>query len=59
MGIQFPDTVQSEDNSKPKGFSPPPNTSRQAGSVLVQDMQAGDSVFWFNEDRRTSHQPCR
>jgi len=54
---QFRNTVQSENNSKPKAFTPAPETGHQVGPVLVQDMQLGDSVFWFNEDRHTSHQP--
>ena len=44
--MQWRDTVQREDNSKPKGFSP---QSQQA--------QVGDAVFWYNEDSGTSHQP--
>jgi plastocyanin len=57
MGQQFRDTVQSESNSLPKGFTPQPGTSHQVGSVVIQDMQVSDSVFWFNQDHTTSHQP--
>ena len=39
-------TVQTEDPAKPMGFSP---NAVQA--------QAGDALFWFNEDSHTSHQP--
>ena len=39
-------TVQTEDPAKAVGFSPNP----------VQ-AQAGDALFWFNEDSHTSHQP--
>src|SRR5687768_18437966 len=39
-------TVQNEDPAKPVGFSP---QSQQA--------QAGDALFWFNEDSHTPHQP--
>ena len=39
-------TVQNEDPAKPVGFSPNP-----------QQAQAGDALFWFNEDPNTSHQP--
>jgi plastocyanin len=39
-------TVERERRSQPKGFSPE-----------AQLMEPGDAVFWFNSDRRTSHQP--
>jgi len=39
-------TVQSENASKPAGFSP-----------KQQQAQVGDAIFWFNEDTHTSHQP--
>lgn len=39
-------TVQKEDPAKPVGFSP-----------NKQQAQAGDALFWFNEDAHTSHQP--
>jgi len=39
-------TVQTEDPSEPRGFSP-----------NEQQAQAGDAVFWFNEDHAESHQP--
>lgn len=39
-------TVQLEDPAKPTGFSP-----------NKQQAQAGDALFWFNEDAETSHQP--
>jgi plastocyanin len=55
MGQQFRDTVQSE--NPPVGFTPTPGTTHQEGSVTVQDMQLTDSVFWFNADHTTSHQP--
>jgi plastocyanin len=44
--MQRRSTVQRENNSKPKGFSPP-----------TQQAQAGDAIFWFNEDSNTPHQP--
>ena len=44
--MQWRDTVQRENNSQPKGFSP-----------QTQQAQVGDAVFWFNEDRKTQHQP--
>jgi plastocyanin len=60
MGQQFRDTVQNE--SQPVGFTPQPGTGHQVGSIQVQDMQVSaalgsDSVFWFNADHQTSHQP--
>lgn len=39
-------TVQRENGSEPIGFDP-----------QVQQVQAGDSVFWFNQDANTEHQP--
>lgn len=39
-------TVQNEDPGKSIGFSP-----------ARQQAQAGDALFWFNEDAHTSHQP--
>lgn len=39
-------TVQRENPAKPVGFSP-----------QQQQAQAGDAIFWFNEDSHTSHQP--
>ena len=39
-------TVQKEDPSKPQGFSP-----------QLQQSQAGDGMFWYNEDENTPHQP--
>lgn len=39
-------TVQREDPAKPIGFSP-----------QEQQAQAGDAIFWFNEDPNESHQP--
>ena len=39
-------TVQREDLSQPKGFSP-----------KTQEAQVGDPVFWFNDDSHTPHQP--
>jgi plastocyanin len=39
-------TVQRENAAKPIGFSP-----------QQQQAQAGDALFWFNEDTNTSHQP--
>lgn len=39
-------TVQRENPAKPIGFSP-----------QQQQAQAGDAMFWFNEDTHTSHQP--
>jgi plastocyanin len=39
-------TVQREDPAKPTGFSP-----------SMQQAQAGDALFWFNEDSQTGHQP--
>lgn len=38
--------VQSEDSSKPKGFSP-----------QTVNAQVGDAVFWHNDDQKTQHQP--
>lgn len=44
--MQWRSTVQRENGSKPKGFTP-------------QTLQArvGDAIFWFNEDHKTPHQP--
>src|SRR5215468_1406604 len=39
-------TVQREDPAKPVGFSP-----------QQQQAQAGDALFWFNDDAKTTHQP--
>lgn len=39
-------TVQSEDSSKPKGFSP-----------QTANAQVGDALFWHNNDEKTGHQP--
>ena len=39
-------TVQREDPAKPIGFSP-----------KEQQAQAGDAIFWFNEDANETHQP--
>lgn len=44
--MQWRSTVQRENNSKPKGFSP-----------ATQQAQAADAIFWFNEDKTTEHQP--
>ena len=44
--MQWRSTVQREDGSKPKGFSP-----------QTQPAQVGDAIFWFNEDSTTDHQP--
>jgi plastocyanin len=44
--MQKRSTVQREDLSKPKGFSP-----------KTQEAQVGDAIFWFNNDSHTSHQP--
>ena len=39
-------TVQREDPARPAGFSPE-----------EQQAQAGDALFWFNEDPSEAHQP--
>jgi plastocyanin len=39
-------TVQRENPAKPAGFSP-----------QQQQAQAGDALFWFNEDEHEPHQP--
>jgi plastocyanin len=39
-------TVQSEDSTKPRGFSP-----------QTANAQVGDAVFWHNSDQKTQHQP--
>jgi len=39
-------TVQREDPAKPIGFDP-----------QEEQAQAGDALFWFNEDANTTHQP--
>jgi plastocyanin len=39
-------TVQRENDAKPIGFDP-----------QVRQVQAGDSVFWLNEDTHAEHQP--
>ena len=39
-------TIQTEDSARPAGFSPDPIQA-----------QAGDALFWFNEDAHTPHQP--
>ncbi len=44
MPIQV--TIQTEDSSKPKGFSP-----------QTLNAQIGDAVFWRNNDQTTQHQP--
>ena len=39
-------TVQRESSAQPKGFTP-----------QSQQSQVGDAIFWFNEDKHTTHQP--
>lgn len=40
-------TIQTENQEKPKGFSP-----------QTQQAQVGDAIFWVNEDADIEHQPC-
>jgi len=46
MATIIPVNVQSEDSSKPQGFSP-----------QTVNAQVGDAVFWHNNDKTTQHQP--
>jgi plastocyanin len=46
MATIIPVNVQSEDSSKPRGFSP-----------QTVNAQVGDAVFWHNDDKTTQHQP--